>query len=279
MKKNIIKISMIAVAGALALTSVTFAESPTPPRPIKDARQQEVKPIRQEMRTEIKDDRMEFREERKVEMKDTRGQIQENRAEFKAKVEDLKGNGVKGDIKIEARKMMEENKNIRQLSREEIEKKRAELKTEVKTKIAEFKEGKKEILDEARKEKIKQTIGKVFERLIGAIERLKAFDTRISAAIAARKAKGLDTSKAESAIEEARDALETAKVAVEETKSASTEAVDDSAGVSNEALKSAIEEAHGALKIAKEKYIEVIKSLPIPKKPEGTSSSTPEKTN
>jgi predicted RNase H-like HicB family nuclease len=278
MKKNIIKISTIAMVGALALTSVSFAEEQKT-RPVKEARQQEVKPLRQEMRTEIKDDRMEFREERKMEVKDARGQIQENRTEFKAKIEDLKGNGVKGDIKIEARKMMEENKNIRQLSREEVEKKRSELKTEVKTRIAEFKEGKKVILDEAKKEKVKQTIEKVFARLSGAIERLKAFDTRISVAISARKAKGLDTSKAESAIEEARDALETAKVAVEETKSASTESVDDSQGVSNEALRSAIEEAHSALKIAKEKYIEVIKSLPIPKRPEGTSSSTPETTN
>ena len=66
---------------------------------------------------------------------------------------------------------------------------------------------------------------------------------------------------------------------MEETKSASTESVDDSQGVSNEALRSAIEEAHSALKIAKEKYIEVIKNLPIPKRPEGTSSSTPETTN
>ncbi len=128
-------------------------------------------------------------------------------------------------------------------------------------------------LDAARKEKVGLILNKAFGQLNEALQRITSFDQKVRDLITRRKAKGLDTSAAESALVVAAQALADAKTAVATISSGATDALSSTTGVSSEALRAQVEKARDAIKNAREKYEAVLKALPKPEP--STASTTP----
>lgn len=230
--------------------------------------------IKAEVRAGIKADKMELKAEgktkveaMKAENKDERGTM---RSDIKSKVEAMKvdvkamkeAGATPEQIKAKVDEVRAANQADREAFRAQLEEKRKTLKDDIKKEMDAFKEGKKVKLDAASKAEAKQKLGSAFGKLGVAINKLVAFDKKLSDEIVVRKAKGLDTGAVESALDLARRALEESKVSVDAVNSAVNASVDSTVGTSKEAIKSVVNAAVESVKLAKTKYQEAMKLLP-----------------
>ncbi len=290
---------LITSALMLSLTLIAHAESgsgrtgedmdnrpPREDRPMKqgDMPMRPMQQLRQERNGEIKDTRVEFKDDRREMRSETKMEIKGNRVETREEVRDLRKNGEKGDVKPIMEKMRMENKTLREDMRTKMEARKTEFKTTIKNQIAQFKEGKKVVLDQKKKENITGHLKEASGKLKTAIANIEAFQTRLSEVIAKRSAAGEDVTGAQDALKNATSATEEAKVKISAVEEAITTALSDATGVSKEAVKSAINTAVESIKTAREATRAVIESLPKREKEveteiETSSDSETETTN
>ncbi len=204
------------------------------------------------MKTENKDDRTAMKGDIKTRLEATMVDVKAMRA----------AGATQAEIQAKLDALRTANQADREAFRKQIEEKRKTLKDDILKEITAFKDGKKIKLSDASKAQVKQKLNTVFTKLNAAIGKFAGFDKRLSDEIQNRKAKGLDTAVAEANLELARRALEESKVAISSVNAAVTASLDSTDGASKEAIRAVIKTAVDSLKTTKEKYQEVIKSLP-----------------
>ncbi len=222
-----------------------------------------IKEDRAILKADIKEKRESFRSEAKSDRSQLKAGIKDKVDAMRVDVKAMKEAGATPEqIKAKIEEVKVANQADREAFRAELEEKRKTMKDEITKEINAFKEGKKVKLTEESRSQVKQKLSASFAKLSGAIGRLAGFDRKVSDEILSRKAKGLDVSAAESALEMARRSLEEAKVTVASVNSAVNANVDASTSASKEAVKSAVNTALASIKAAREKYNDVLKALP-----------------
>ncbi|MDB5204293.1 MAG: hypothetical protein JWP09_321 [Candidatus Taylorbacteria bacterium] len=192
------------------------------------------------------------------------------KADVQAKVDSMKidvkamqaAGATPEQIKAKIDAVRASNQADREAFRAQLDAKRKTMKDDITKEINAFKDGKKVKLSADAKVQVKQRLSTVFTKLNAAIGRIAGFDKKLSDEIASRKAKGLDTSSAEIALELARRSLEVTKVDVSSVNAAVTASVDATTSGSKEAIKSVINTALESIQTTKSKYQDVLTALP-----------------
>lgn len=235
-----------------------------------------IKADRVELKANIAGEKNSFKTEVKTERGELKAEIQTKIDAMKVDVKAMQAAGATPEeIKAKVDAVRAANQAEREAFRAKLEADRKTMKDDIKKQIDAFKDGKKVKLSEEAKIQVKQRLNVAFTKLNASIGRIAGFDKKLSDEIASRKAKGLNTSSAEIALELARRALEEAKVKVSSVNAAVTLSVDSTTSGSKEAIKSVINTALASIQNTKSKYQDVLRLLPkVPEDGAVTATTT-----
>lgn len=138
-----------------------------------------------------------------------RDEIRTQRDEFRTQRDQIKDDFknerdvLKEEWKRMATRTPEELKSKIESMREMMKDRRGEIRAELASSTQDIKAR----FDEAKKERVKERIMNVSGKFDGAIARMEAFDTKVAAAIARFKDRGVDTTNAETLLSAARASL------------------------------------------------------------------------
>lgn len=252
---------------------LSFVAVASPALAVEGSVRDQIKSERQAMRADIATKKDTLRTDVKTERTELNTNIKSKIDSMRVDVKAMKASGATPqEIKAKVDEVKDANMAEREAFRAKIEEKRKTMKDEISKEINSFKEGKKVKLTDAAKAQVKQKLSGAFTKLSNAITKLAMFDKKVSEEIASRRAKGLDTSSAEAALELARRSLEEAKVTVASVNAAVASSVDSTTSASKEAVKSVINSALTSVETARTKYHDVLAVLP--KVPEDNTSTT-----
>jgi hypothetical protein len=211
----------------------------------------EVKMERENMKAEFDSKKDEIKAERDAKKDEFKAEIKANKEEFKMERKEFKE-----EWKRTATRTPEELKAKIEEMKASMKDRRAEIRARLASSTQEIKAR----FDEVKKERVKERIANVSGKFDGAIVRMESFDTKVSAAIARFKERGVDTTNSEALLSAARAGLADVKTNAAAFEAKATTIVEGDE-VSRLALKEEAEVVIQSIKDTHADYVAVVVEL------------------
>lgn len=249
-------LQLVLPMAVLAQTSEGPAAGVAPVQEHQDVRReirQERKDVKQDIqkkREQLKQDVQQKREQLKEGLKEKRDAVKQNVNKLRQEVKQ-KGETMKQEVKEKREALREEVKQKRQVLQEEIQKKRNDFQEQVKARRDELKKK----LGEQRAERIEHFFNKAVEKMHKAVDRLGNLADRIEERLHKAENNGKDVGALKEKLNQARAKITDVLKAVEEAKTAYSEAI------KNPDLKAAFVKVHEIVKGVEVKIREAHRAL------------------